>query len=128
MKKFLLSVIVTLSLVLPAFAVTELTDQMFEKIVQSSIAKKKTIVIMFYADWCVACKKMSPMLDKAEKSFKNKVTFYRVNIDKSPRISETLTAVPTLLFINGKTKEVRMRTGLPPSQKVLEDSIKEVSK
>jgi thioredoxin 1 len=66
-----------------------------------------TVVLKFHATWCGPCKKIAPSLIKlAEaKSKSNGITFFEVDIDDHPQITEKyeIEAVPTVIkLVNGK--------------------------
>lgn len=43
--------------------------------------KNLPTVVWYYTDWCGYCNKMRPFIDRAEKAYKNKVYFYKVNVE-----------------------------------------------
>jgi len=72
----------------------------FEKVIKS----EDLIIIDLYADWCVPCKSLEPVLNKLSNEFEN-VKFYKVNVEKSPEIAARfhISSIPYLLFFkNGK--------------------------
>jgi thioredoxin 1 len=66
----------------------------------------KPIIIDFYADWCVPCRTLTPIVEELAKEYSGKIVFYKVNIDKEKELTENMriSAVPSLMFIpsNGK--------------------------
>ena len=71
----------------------------FGELIQSD----EIVVVDFYAEWCVPCKKMKPSLDKLDEV--DGVTVIRVNADLNPALSkrEQVTALPVLQYYkNGK--------------------------
>ena len=64
------------------------------------------VLVDFSAEWCGPCKMMKPILDELHKKMGDKVRILKIDIDRSPAISEKLQiqSVPTLvLFQNGKS-------------------------
>jgi thioredoxin len=57
-----------------------------------------------YADWCAPCKILSPMLEEIAKENKDKVTVYKINIDKNPGIAAALnvTGIPFVILVKNK--------------------------
>ena len=68
----------------------------------------KLIFVDFYATWCGPCKMMDPIIEELANEYGNKVSFYRMDVDKN-KLDDTLgvTAMPTYYFImNSKTLAV----------------------
>ena len=57
------------------------------------------VVIDFYADWCMPCRYLSPILEKLEKEF-NGVKFYKLNVDEVQEVAIEygIASIPTVLF------------------------------
>jgi len=69
------------------------------------IGKDKLVVVDFYADWCMPCRFVAPILEKLEKEFDGKVEFAKVNVDENVELARryNISAIPTImLFYNGK--------------------------
>jgi thioredoxin len=68
-------------------------------------------VIDFYADWCMPCKMVAPLLNQLSVEYDGKVKFYKVNTEKDPEVAKVfgISSIPTLLFIppEGKPSMVR---------------------
>ena len=62
----------------------------------------KPVLVKFWASWCKPCRKMSPEFKKASKTFKGKVTFAEVNVDKQKQLSlkYSIHALPTMILFN----------------------------
>jgi thioredoxin len=58
-------------------------------------------VIDFYADWCMPCKMVAPLLSQLSMEYEGKVRFYKVNTEKDPEVAKVfgISSIPTLLFI-----------------------------
>ncbi|KAK5211078.1 thioredoxin trx1 [Exophiala xenobiotica] len=86
----------------------------------------KLVVVDCFATWCGPCKVMAPELVKFSESqeFKDKVDFYKIDVDEVPDIAQELgvRAMPTfMLFKNGeKVGEV-----VGANKKALEQAIKD---
>lgn len=68
-------------------------------------------VIDFYADWCMPCKAVAPLLSQLSAEYSGKVKFYKINTEKDPEVAKVfgISSIPTLLFIppEGKPNVVR---------------------
>lgn len=82
--------------------VLHVTSEDFQEKVLSS---SKPVLVDFYADWCVPCKKMSPIVDAVAEEIGSSVVFCKINIDENSELAErySVMSIPTLiLFQNGK--------------------------
>jgi len=82
-----------------------------------------TVVVDFFAEWCMPCLMMAPVVEEMCEKFK-KIKFMKVNIDENQHLAEKfdVMSIPTLIvFKDGK--EVNRITGALPAN-VLEDKIK----
>lgn len=57
---------------------------------QELLVGDKLILVDFYADWCVPCKKLKPHLDEIAKEMSNKVTVIRINTDDNQELADEL--------------------------------------
>lgn len=62
------------------------------------VASKKIVLVDFYADWCVPCKKMKPYLDEIAIEYKDSVLVLRINADNNQVLCKQLKidVLPTL--------------------------------
>ena len=60
----------------------------------------KPAIVDFYASWCGPCKKLSPIMEKMSKKYEDKVNFYKIDVDESSDLANTLKikGIPTLIF------------------------------
>jgi len=67
----------------------------------SSIKECAAAVIDFYADWCIPCKIMEPILNKLTQVFAGKVLFGRVDVDEDPEIAAEygVMSIPTTVLL-----------------------------
>ncbi len=68
---------------------------------ENVIKSDKPVIVDFYADWCMPCKMMAPVVNQIEKSYKNDIIVGKINIDENPTIAldYRVLSIPTLLFI-----------------------------
>ena len=79
-----------------------LTDQNFsEEVLKSS----KSILVDFWAEWCMPCLILKPVLEKLVEEYKGKFILAKLNVDKSPLTSQAygIMSIPSVkMFKNGK--------------------------
>ncbi|MEM6718011.1 MAG: thioredoxin domain-containing protein [Bacteroidota bacterium] len=100
MKNVLL--LLMLCVAIPSIAQTELSDDEAES--KLLVNNDRLIVLDFYATWCGPCKRMDPILKELNKKYKNRVDFYKIDVDKS-QVDDALgiAAMPTYLFIKNSS-------------------------
>lgn len=91
--------------------------QINEEIIKNS---HKIVMIDFFAEWCVPCQMLSPVLSEIDKKYSD-VEIYKVNVDESPSVSVLydIHSVPTILFFKDG-REVERKIGLESVQKISE--------
>ena len=67
------------------------------------LSAHKTVLVDFYADWCVPCQKMKPYLEEIKKEQKGKVEVLRIHADENPSLCRELKidALPVLQVYKG---------------------------
>jgi thioredoxin 1 len=91
----------------------EFKERIFDYTLSKEWRYKGTMpaVIDFYADWCVPCRTVAPLLDELSIEYAGKIKVFKVNTEKDPEVSKAfgISSIPTLLFIpqNGKPTVVR---------------------
>lgn len=114
--------------------IKELDDAQFTELVGSPEADGKTwkfvsdqpILVDFYATWCGPCRKMSPNVEKIANVYADKITVYKVDVDKANKTAGMfgISSIPTLMFVNPKTKQISGTSGYQEYDE-LEASVKE---
>ena len=61
----------------------------------------KPAIVDFYADWCMPCRMLAPVLEELAKEFEGKIYIYKIDVDKEHELSAVfgIESLPTLLFI-----------------------------
>lgn len=81
------------------------TDRDFDQMLQ----KNPIVLVDFYADWCIPCKKMEPALNRLKEEYKDNVLVYRLNVDEAKALSSKMKieGIPLFhLYKNGKLVKV----------------------
>ncbi len=82
----------------------EVNDNNFEKeVIEKS--KKVPVVVDFWAEWCMPCLILGPVLEKMMTESKGKFILAKLNVDKNPVTSKAyeIQSIPAVkLFKNGK--------------------------
>ena len=79
-------------------------ENVTEKNFDDTINSDELTIIDFSATWCMPCRMLKPILEKAEDKFEN-VYFYNLDIDESEQIAKRyrIFSVPTVVcFRSGK--------------------------
>ncbi len=128
MKRVLLFLLVAMSLALSAsaqrsvededtiYTVHSINQQQFKELVADWSARDwkmvspRPVVVDFYADWCVPCKRLGPILRNIAQHYQGEVDFYRINVDDNPDIAAAfqIRSIPLLLIcpLQGEPKEL----------------------
>lgn len=75
----------------------------FKKIIKS----QGIVLVDFYADWCIPCQELQPVLKEVKTAYKDHIRMIKVNVDKNPFIASEYKVknIPTLiLFKSGNPK------------------------
>ena len=80
-------------------------DEFEGKVLKSDIP----VLVDFYSDSCVPCKKMTPVIGDVEDDMEGKLAVYKVNINFDTELAEQydVQSVPTLLLFKGGAEVAR---------------------
>ncbi|HWS38066.1 MAG TPA: thioredoxin [Actinoplanes sp.] len=82
------------------------TKVVTEKTFDSDVLRSdKPVLVDFWAEWCVPCKKVDPLLAEIAAEMGDKLEIVKVNIDENPQIAMDygVMSVPTLtIFKDGE--------------------------
>ena len=75
-------------------------DTYFAKYIASTSAP---IIVDFWADWCVPCKMIAPVLEELDKDYGETIKIAKLNIDFNPDtpVQYGVRSIPTLIFFKG---------------------------
>lgn len=73
------------------------------------LKEKLPVLVDFYSDSCVACKKLAPILGNAEDEYEDKLKVYKVNTNFDGDLAEAYTVLsnPTLILFRQGQEESR---------------------
>jgi len=80
--------------------VPELTTSEFDDFI-----KEDLVLIDFFAEWCMPCMMMSPIVDDLAEKFKGKIKFGKVNVGETQELAQkfNVSSIPNFtLFKDGK--------------------------
>ena len=79
----------------------------------------------FWAEWCVPCRMIGPMLSKLAEEHSGKVKVVKINVDQESELAMkfNIVSIPTILLFH-KGEVAKQQIGAAP-RKILEDMIKE---
>ena len=79
----------------------------------------------FWAEWCVPCKMVGPILEQMAEQYEGKIKVVKINVDEEGELASNynIVSIPTILLFNGGDV-VKQQIGAVP-KKTLEELIKE---
>ena len=103
----------------PAVADSELIEHLTA---QNFAHKTKNGVVLvdFWADWCMPCKMMAPILNEVAEATDGTATIYKLNVDEQQQVAAQygIRSIPTMiLFKDGK--EVERIVGVKSKEAVI---------
>jgi thioredoxin 1 len=77
-----------------------ITDDNFEKEV---LKASKPTLVDFWAEWCLPCKQIGPILEEISNEMSNEIDIAKHNIDENPNqpTKYGVRGIPTMLLFNG---------------------------
>ena len=84
------------------------------------------VIIDFWAEWCVPCKMIGPVLEEISEEHKGKLKVAKVNVDEAGELASEygVISIPTLMVFN-KGEMVTQQVGAV-SRQVIEDMFKDL--
>lgn len=88
-----------------------------EKVLQSEVP----VLVEFYGDSCIPCKKLAPVLAEVEESLEGELKIYKVNVNFDADLADQhqVMASPTLLLFK-EGKKVGSKQGVLKKQELVE--------
>jgi thioredoxin 1 len=78
--------------------ITELTNGKFNEFI-----KEGTVLIDFYADWCMPCVMMGPIVEEIGNKFSKKLKIGKVNVEDGQEIAQkfNVSSIPNFVLFKG---------------------------
>ena len=76
---------------------------------------KVPVLVDFWAEWCMPCKMIAPIVDELAEEYDGKINFVKVDVDSSPTTATKygVRSIPTLLIFK-EGKPVQQVVGAVP--------------
>lgn len=90
-----------------------------------SFVGKGLVLVDFFAEWCMPCMMMSPIIEDLAETFKGKIKFGKVNVGETQELANrfNISSIPNfILFKNGKQLDNFVGS---MSEDVFEEKLKE---
>lgn len=84
----------------------------FEDLIQQS---DLPVLVDFWAEWCGACRTVSPAIQKIAAEFKGRLLTVKVNVDQKQHVAGKyqITSIPTIMMFNKGQIHMRLTGALP---------------
>lgn len=95
------------------------TDEQFETTV---LASEKPVLVDFWADWCVPCHMVSPIVEEIGQEQSDAIGVAKLNVDDNPQTAQrfAVMSIPTLILFKGG-EEVARVVGARPKEAILKE-------
>jgi thioredoxin 1 len=99
--------------------VTEVTDQAFE---QEILKSDVPVLVDFWADWCVPCHMVSPVVEEIGQDKSDVIRVAKLNVDDNPDTARRygVMSIPTLILFVGGEERARV-VGAKPKETILRE-------
>ena len=98
---------------------------MNQELFQQALQGEKSVLVEFWAPWCVYCRRIEPAMTKLAEQFGDDLVIGQVNIDDEPLLShqEQIEVIPTFVLYRGGNAVSSIVA--PESKAALESFIRE---
>ena len=85
--------------------VITLTSSSFDNFIEKA---NLPVLVDFWADWCMPCRIMAPVIEELTRDYTGKAVFAKVNVDENPEVASryNIMSIPHfIIFKNGNPAE-----------------------
>ena len=102
--------------------VTLSPDNFESEVINSDIP----VLVEFWAEWCMPCKMIAPVLEELAEEYNGKLKIGKLNVDENADLAAqyNIVSIPTMLFFKGG-EVVKQQVGAVPKEQ-LKQSIDEL--
>lgn len=95
--------------------IAHLTDSNFHEFV----SRNRLVLVDFYADWCMPCRMLAPIVEELAKDYAGKVLVGKINVDENPASADLFQvfSIPTLIIFK-LGREVERIVGFVPKNQI----------
>jgi thioredoxin 1 len=99
--------------------ITEVDDQGFD---QDVLQAEKPVLVDFWADWCVPCHMVSPVVEDIGRDEADTLKVAKLNVDDNPASAQRygVMSIPTLILFKGG-REVCRVVGAKPKDAIMRE-------
>ena len=86
-----------------------------------NLLKEGLVLIDFFAEWCMPCLMMAPVIEELADKFERRIKFGKVNVEENPELAQkyNVVSIPNfVLFKDGK--KIEQFTGTIPEEEFAE--------
>ncbi len=86
-------------------SIVTLTFASFDKFLENT---SLPVLVDFWADWCMPCRIMAPVIEELARDYAGKAAFAKVNVDENPEVASRydIMSIPHfIIFRNGRLAE-----------------------
>jgi thioredoxin 1 len=105
--------------------VVTLTDSTFDTTIRNA---SMPILVDFWAEWCMPCKMMTPVIAELAHDYAGKAMFAKMNVDENPETAErfNIVSIPSfIIFKNGQpVEQILGAVGRKPLEEAIKKHLK----
>jgi len=105
--------------------VITLKSSSFDKAIESA---SMPVLVDFWAEWCIPCRVMAPVIEELARDYSGKAIFAKVNVDENPEVSQryNIMSIPHfMIFKDAKPVErIVGAVGREPLEEALKKHLK----